>query len=96
MPLPDSLRERIELFRAQGIVREGLDELFRASSWQAIFEGMGIRPKRYSPRLDNVDYAEIASTLKTARAAIQGMVSHLPTHEEFLRNHGAETRTEES
>lgn len=96
MPLPDSLRERIELFRAQGIVREGLDELFRASSWQAIFEGMGIRPKRYSPRLDNVDYAEIATTLKTARAAIQGMVSHLPTHEEFLRNHGATTRAEET
>ena len=96
MPLPDSLQERIELFRAQGIVREGLDELFRASSWQAIFEGMGIRPKRYSPRLDNVDYAEIATTLKTARAAIQGMVSHLPTHEEFLRNHGAATRAEET
>lgn len=96
MPLPDSLQGRIELFRAQGIVPEGLDELFRASSWQSIFEGMGIRPKRYSPRLDNVDYSEIATTLKTARAAIQGMVSHLPTHEEFLRNHGAGTFPEDN
>ena len=75
---------------------KGLDELFRASSWQSIFEGMGIRPKRYSPRLDNVDYSEIATTLKTARAAIQGMVSHLPTHEEFLRNHGAGTFPEDN
>jgi tryptophan halogenase len=91
MPLPDSLRERIELFQAQGLVREGLDELFRASSWQSIFEGMGIRPKRYSPRLENLDYADIAASLEAARAAIQGMVSHLPTHEEFLRTHATRT-----
>jgi tryptophan halogenase len=95
MPLPESLQERIELFRAQGIVREELDELFRASSWQSVFEGMGIRPRRYSPRLDNMDYSDIATTLQTARTAIQGMVSHLPTHEEFLRTHGAGTLPKE-
>ena len=95
MPLPESLQERIELFKAQGIVREELDELFRASSWQSVFEGMGIRPRRYSPRLDNMDYSDIATSLRTARTAIQGMVSHLPTHEEFLRTHGAGTLPKE-
>ena len=44
------------------MVREELDELFRASSWQFVFEGM---------------------------------VSHLPTHEEFLRTHGASTLPKE-
>ncbi|MEO8061200.1 MAG: tryptophan halogenase family protein [Pseudomonadota bacterium] len=86
IPLPDSLRERIELFRAQGAMREGVDELFRASSWQSVFEGMGVQPTVWHPRVENLDYAQIADTLKTARAAIAGMVAHLPTHEEFLQS----------
>jgi tryptophan halogenase len=84
IPLPDTLQERIELFKGHGALREGVDELFRSSSWQSIFEGMGIRPSVYCPRVENIDYAEIAATLRTAKAAIAGMVAHLPTHEEFL------------
>jgi len=86
IPLPDSLRERIELFRGHGAMREGVDELFRASSWQSVFEGMGIQPSVWHPRVENLDYAHITDSLKTARAAIAGMVAHLPTHEEFLQS----------
>jgi tryptophan 7-halogenase len=86
IPLPDTLRERIELFKANGALREGVDELFRASSWQSVFEGMGIQPSVWHPRVENLDYAQIADSLKTARAAIAGMVAHLPTHEEFLQS----------
>lgn len=84
LPLPDSLRERIALFESQGAMREGVDELFRAASWQSVFEGMGIRPRGYSPRIENLDYSRIQATLRTAKAAIAGMVEHLPTHEQFL------------
>ncbi len=79
------MQERIELFKGHGALREGVDELFRGSSWQCVFEGMGIRPSVYSRRVESMDYAEIAASLITARAAIAGMVAHLPTHEEFLR-----------
>ena len=85
LPLPDTLRERIELFKAHGAMREGVDELFRASSWQSVFEGMGIRPASPNARVENLDYAQIEQTLKNAKAAIAGMVEHLPTHEQFLR-----------
>ena len=63
---------------------DGVDELFRASSWQSVFEGMGLHPRGYCPRVGNLDDAHIAATLRTARAAIAGMVEHLPTHEQFL------------
>ena len=59
IPLPDSLRERIELFRAHGAMREGVDELFRASSWQSVFEGMGIQPAVYASARRELDYAQI-------------------------------------
>lgn len=85
MELPDSLRERIELFQAHGGIREGIDNLFRASSWQSVFEGLGIRPQRHSPRVDSLDAAEISEALVRARQAIAGMVKNLPTHEAFLQ-----------
>jgi tryptophan 7-halogenase len=82
---PDSLQERIDLFKGHGALREGVDELFRGSSWQSVFEGMGISPSVYCQRVANMEYAEIAAVLTTAKSAIAGMVAHLPTHEEFLR-----------
>jgi tryptophan halogenase len=96
LPLPDTLRERIDLFRAQGAMREGVDELFRASSWQSVFEGMGVTPAVWHPRVENIDYAQIADSLKTARAAIAGMVAHLPTHEEFLESNSFKRKLHES
>ncbi len=86
--LPDSLRERIELFRAHGSLREGVDELFRNTSWQSVFEGMGIRPGKHSPRVDNLDPEHIRISLQQAKQAIHGMVKTLPTHDEFLRSLG--------
>jgi tryptophan halogenase len=87
--LPDSLQERIELFRGHGALREGVDELFRQVSWQSVFEGMGIRPQKHCPRVDHIEAQQIAQTLQRARSAIQGMVKTLPTHDEFLRSQSA-------
>lgn len=92
MPLPDSLQERIELFKGHGALREGVDELFRSSSWQSVFEGMGIRPNKHCPRVDNLDFQHIDHTLKMARRAIRGMVNTLPTHDEFLQSQTAQPR----
>ena len=85
--LPESLIERIALFKGSGALPEGIDELFRASSWQSVFEGMGIRPSVYSRRVESMEYAAIAAALMTAKTAIAGMVAHLPTHEEYLDTH---------
>ncbi len=86
MEIPPSLAETIELFRAHGTLREGVGELWTASSWQSIFEGMGIRPENYSARVDNLDYTWIESKLTEMESAINGMVRNLPTHGQFLRD----------
>lgn len=85
--LPESLQARIELFRGHGALREGVDELFRRTSWQSVFEGMGIHPAKYCPRVNNIDSQTILSTLESTRSAIQGMVQSLPSHDEFLQRH---------
>lgn len=84
MKLPETLQERIELFRGHGALREGVDELFRHTSWQSVFEGMSIRPQKHSPRVNNLELSEITASLRMAKTAIRGMVNTLPSHDEFL------------
>ena len=50
------------------------------------FMGHLMRRQMHEHGLESLDYAHIADSLKTARAAIAGMVAHLPTHEEFLQS----------
>lgn len=87
MTVPETLRERIELFKGHGILRDDGDQLFRSVSWQSVFEGMGIRPQKYSPHVDNLDYEQLNETLKLARSAILTMVKNLPTHDAYLQAH---------
>ncbi|MGD8175823.1 tryptophan halogenase family protein [Marinimicrobium sp. ARAG 43.8] len=83
-PLPESLRERVALFRAGGGLREGVDDLFRATSWQAVFEGMGVRPARCHPQIDALDSQTLAHELQLTRRAVQSLVNGLPAHDAVL------------
>ncbi|NVK24573.1 MAG: tryptophan 7-halogenase [Gammaproteobacteria bacterium] len=84
MDIPQGLKERIELFKSHGNLREGIDELFRAPSWQSVFEGMNVRPQKYCPRVNNLDSEMINKVLNEAKESIQKVVDQLPTHQEFL------------
>jgi tryptophan 7-halogenase len=86
LPVPDSLQQRIDLFRAQGLLREQLDPLFRPSSWQAVFEGMDIRPRRPAPHTDTLDINTLRQALEQTRAAVKAITTLQPAHEEYLRS----------
>lgn len=85
MDIPPELAEKIELFRAHGALREGIGELWQASSWQSVFDGMGVRPENYCPKTDNLDYPWVERKLQEMEATISGMVQGLPTHDQFIR-----------
>ncbi|ESQ79512.1 tryptophan halogenase family protein [Asticcacaulis sp. YBE204] len=86
-PVAQTLREKIALFRENGSLREGVDELFRAPSWQSVMEGMGVRPRRHSPLVDRLSEAELRATLDAARTQLPPFVAQLPGHGDFLRTH---------
>jgi tryptophan halogenase len=83
-PIPESLKERMALFQAHGVLREGIDEMFRNPSWQSIMEGMGVRPRRYQQLVDTAPYAVIAQTLDQSKPLLAQEVASLPSHGQFL------------
>ncbi|MFT3997219.1 MAG: tryptophan 7-halogenase [Asticcacaulis sp.] len=86
-PVAQSLREKIALFAENGSLREGVDELFRAPSWQSVMDGMGVKPLRHSPLVDRVSEADLRATLKAVREQLPAFVATLPSHGDFLRSH---------
>ena len=47
MPVPDTLSQRIALFRENGLVYQASDDLFRVDSWLQVMMGQRLKPKGY-------------------------------------------------
>ncbi len=89
MALPDGLAQRIALFRVNGTLSEGVDDLFRAVSWQSVMHGMGMRPRGRHPAADHLPARDLPAQVARAAAALARDVAGLPTHAAFIAQHCA-------
>lgn len=89
MPIPDSLRERIDLYRKTGRIRPRSGELFTDLSWFYIFEGLGVRPQDYDPLLDVVTLPQLKEILASMASANAAAVLHAPAHDSYFAAHNA-------
>jgi tryptophan 7-halogenase len=86
MRIPDSLHERIELFRERGQLNLAAEELFQSTSWHAVLLGQGIRPKSYMPTMALQDDAMLANAYSNLERNFKKIVSRLPDHAAYIRD----------
>jgi tryptophan halogenase len=89
MSLPDSLKHKIEVFKASGRVALYGDESFQEPSWVAIFTGQSVIPRRYDPIIDNIETERLQRGLQQRRIAVARAVQAMPTHRDFIRRNCA-------
>ena len=95
MPVPDSLQERIDLFRAHGRVLRKGDELFAKPSWVQVMHGQRIHPRSYHPLTDLIEEPEIQRYMEEVEMVIANCVKLMPAHEDFIaQNCAAEPVTQ--
>lgn len=87
MDVPDSLTEKIDLFRLNGQFFREEDELFTVTSWAAVMLGQGIKPNTYSPLVDAMDQEKLGKEVQEMEKSIKYIVQHMPTHAEFLKKY---------
>jgi tryptophan halogenase len=85
MTVPDSLRERIELYKGTGRIRIRAGELFTDLSWFYIFEGLGVRPATYDPLLDAVPEGRLHDILVSMARATGAVVKAAPSHDSYFK-----------
>ncbi|WP_396593457.1 tryptophan halogenase family protein [Brevundimonas sp. R86498] len=85
MAVPDSLAEKVALFRERGVVARYRDGLFLEPSWLAVYFGQRIEPDAWDPLSDRAPDGPLADTLETLRSSIQRAAAAMPSHEAFVR-----------
>ncbi len=89
LDIPDSLKDRIALYRDHAVVYQGEADLFRVESWLQVLRGQGLESEGYHHVGQLMSPEKLRSSLDGLKENIRGVVSKLPHHEEFLAKYCA-------
>ncbi|AIT07628.1 tryptophan halogenase [Sphingomonas taxi] len=84
MEIPDSLAQKIELFRETGRVFRKNEELFAENSWVQVMLGQGIVPRSHHPIAAKLGDDDMARLLSTLRRNVATTVRGLPPHAAYV------------
>jgi tryptophan halogenase len=87
MAIPDTLAQRIELFRESGQAYQATDEMFRVESWIQVMLGQRLRPRGYHHMGRMLGSERLRKALDTLKGSIANAVSRTPLHAEFLKTY---------
>jgi tryptophan 7-halogenase len=87
MAVPDSLTEKVELFRQNGQIFREDDELFTETSWAAVMMGQGIQMGGHNAMADGLKDAATQKEMDGIEQSIRYVVQHMPAHGEYLQRY---------
>ena len=87
MAVPDSLTEKVELFRSNGQIFREDDELFTETSWAAVMMGQGIKMAGHNAMADAIKEASTRKELDEIEQSIRFVVQHMPAHGDYLKKY---------
>jgi tryptophan halogenase len=85
MDIPDSLAERIELFKESGLIYHKSEDVFATTSWLQVLLGQRIEPRGYHHFPHVISDEEIIAGINSMKAKIANAVEQLPSHADFLK-----------
>lgn len=84
LPIPDSLEQRLRLFKDGGRVFKPQDDVFAENSWVQVMMGQGIVPERYHNVVDSMSSEQLKQFLNSIQQDVERTVSALPNHGAFV------------
>ncbi|MEZ5955243.1 MAG: tryptophan halogenase family protein [Hyphomonas sp.] len=84
MPVPESLRERMELFAQHGRIFRDQEDLFKEASWLQVMVGQGLMPSGHNAMADLISDDQLVEFLTNVRTIVDRAVEVLPSHQEFI------------
>lgn len=87
MSIPDSLGQKISMFKECGRLMDLPGDFFKEASWLAVMLGQGVRPKSYHPIVELYDKKQLMLVMKTMREFIDMTVNSMPSQKDFIMHH---------
>jgi len=89
LDIPDSLAERIELFRDSGSIYPSSEELFKVASWLYVMLGQGVMPRNHHYMGALLGDERLRRALDSLKQNIASAVDGMPMHGDFLKQYCA-------
>ena len=83
-PIPETLAQRIELFRQNAIIANHHEDIFKLSSWLQVMIGQGIIPKNYHPFANTIAPDDLRGYMENLKAIMNAAIEIMPSHEAFI------------
>ncbi|MEH3104935.1 MAG: tryptophan 7-halogenase [Sphingomonas phyllosphaerae] len=84
MPIPDSLAEKMALFRRRGRVVKYREGAFLDASWVSVYLGQRVVPVGTDPRAEGPSLDRLVAGLERMQGEIAAAVGAMPDHAAFL------------
>jgi tryptophan halogenase len=94
MKIPDSLAQRLELFRESAYAYQTSDDLFSVDSWVFVMVGQRLMPREHHHMTAMLGEQRIRKALENLKRTYAQAVSGMPMHKEFLRKYCPADRPE--
>jgi tryptophan halogenase len=89
MAVPPELTRKVDLFRTHGRLFREPEDLFLEASWLQVLVGQGVLPETCHPMTGMVTDPQLKGFLADLRKITADGVAALPSHADFIRQHGA-------
>ena len=84
MQVPNTLRDKLDLYRSRGRIVRHDNELFSEPGWLQVLHGQGVVAEAHHPLAGLLAEEEIAAYLGDVAGVIERCVERMPTHADFL------------
>jgi len=84
LPIPESLRQRMALFKETGRVFKPQDDVFSENSWVQVMMGQGLIPESYHNVVDSMSNEQLQQFLGDIQRGVERTVAALPNHGAFV------------
>ncbi len=84
MSVPESLKQKMNLFASNGLIYKEPDDLFRESSWVQVMLGQRISPRSYHAMANSLDSLQLKGFLQDVKKIITKATDALPSHQSYI------------
>lgn len=87
MEVPDTLKEKIELFERRGRIVKHREGIFLDGSWVGVFIGQGVVPQSQDIRADLPEAAALKRAMNALRSEVRAAAEAMPDHRAHIERY---------
>lgn len=84
MDIPQTLKDRIALYKDNARLYRHDNEIFGETSWFAVMHGQGLTPKAYHPLANSLPDEELGKRMRELEQVTQACLNQMPMHKDFI------------